>query len=266
MQLLRSAWWVAFMGQMVSIQLLAQVALSQGSYEQTFDSLSMTGSPAWADNVTLPGWYAGHGGGPMLTYRTGTGSTSTGGLYSYGSSGSAERALGSLATESLGLLVFGVRFVNDTRHALGNFAVSMAGEQWRTASLSPQSLSVSYRANSGALTDLDPGGVLAWTAVEALGFRSPELSSTAGARDGNDAGHRAWLADVPLTGLVLDPGQELMLRWADANDAGSDHGLAIDDLQVSFSAVPEPGEYSMVASLALLALLVRRWRCSAPAT
>ena len=33
------------------------------------------------------------------------------------------------------------------------------------------------------------------------------------------------------------PGQEIFFRWYDINDAGNDHGLAVDDLTISFTSV-----------------------------
>src|SRR4030095_15196591 len=34
-------------------------------------------------------------------------------------------------------------------------------------------------------------------------------------------------------------GQEIWIRWEDVNDAGNDHGLAIDDLSITAIAPPE---------------------------
>jgi hypothetical protein len=49
----------------------------------------------------------------------------------------------------------------------------------------------------------------------------------------------------------------LWIRWADTNDAGNDHGLAIDDLQFSASVIPEP---SSCLLLGLAAVTLRRRR------
>jgi hypothetical protein len=53
----------------------AQVLMSGGTYAQNFDALSNTGTAnTWADNVTLPGWYASRSVAPnnVTTYSAGT--------------------------------------------------------------------------------------------------------------------------------------------------------------------------------------------------
>ena len=57
-----------------------------------------------------------------------------------------------------------------------------------------------------------------------------------------------------MTGLNWQPGEDLWVRWADINDAGNDHGLAIDDVTFSAEAIPEPATITM-AGLALAAVL-----------
>jgi MYXO-CTERM domain-containing protein len=76
--------------------------------------------------------------------------------------------------------------------------------------------------------------------------------------DGNNAGAVAGLGGT-IGGLEWAAGETLWLRWVERNDAGSDHGLAIDNL--SFSSVPEPSEYATAAAAMLvLALACRRRR------
>jgi hypothetical protein len=244
----------------------AQILLDGSAYRQEFNTLAATGTAvSWVDNVTLPGWYAGNSGTSFGDYRAGTGSATTGDLYSFGSSGSADRALGSLATDSLGLLAYGVRLKNDGATALSGFAVTYAGEQWRNSGGGAQSLSFSYLISDEPITSVDAKGLNAWISVPALDFVSPQNGGTAAALDGNADGNRRLLSDVPLTGLVLDPGRELFLRWADANDVGSDHGLGIDDLSVryspNYSPVPEPGDFKLVAALGLVLFGLYQRRC-----
>lgn len=74
--------------------------------------------------------------------------------------------------------------------------------------------------------------------------------------DGNAVGSRL-AKSATITGLNWLPGQDLWIRWADLNDAGNDHGLAIDDL--TFVAIPEPASLG-VAGLAILATLASRRR------
>jgi hypothetical protein len=232
-------------------QLNAQVLLSGGSYQQDFDTLVVSGTPNnWADNSTLNGWYADAALGTTI-YRAGTGSSTTGSLYSFGSSGTSERALGSVATDSTGPFAYGVRFLNDTGQSLSDFMIEYTGEQWRATGAGAQSLGFSYRVSDSAATELDLGNSLSWVAVSGLDFVSPRFGGSTGALDGNAAGNRTAFLGTPLSGLVLSPGQELFLRWTDPSDPGSDHGLGIDNLRVEFSAVPEPGSCGLMFALGL---------------
>src|SRR5215510_3751296 len=107
-----------------------QVLLSGGlTYSQNFDSLVNTpeaGSGPWTDNSTpgLTGWFASRsftGGttsafGPFAytTYRVGNGSANNGSIWSFGTIGATDRALGSLSSGTPKTNVFGVRLQNDT--------------------------------------------------------------------------------------------------------------------------------------------------------
>ena len=54
-----------------------------------------------------------------------------------------------------------------------------------------------------------------------------------------------------LAGVTVDVGQELFLRWFDSDDSGSDDGLALDDLSVTFgnSFIPPPPDTNFALSL-----------------
>ena len=54
---------------------------------------------------------------------------------------------------------------------------------------------------------------------------------------------------------MVPDGHFLMVRWSDIDHSGSDHGLAIDDVAITF--VPEPSSGLLVAS-SVLPLLRRR--------
>ena len=110
-----------------------QIPMSLGTYSQNFDSLANSGTGiAWTNNLTLPGWYASKSTTPhdVTTYNAGIGSSTAGALYSFGGSGSAERALGSLGSGGPGDLAYGIRFTNDTGFAQTNFLVSYTGENF----------------------------------------------------------------------------------------------------------------------------------------
>ncbi len=223
----------------------AQVPFSVGYYSQNFDSLATDGTAnSWVDNFTLPGWYAARSTNGLsigiTTYRASDGSTNTGALYSFGVAGVndvTDRALGSIASNSAGAIAYGVRFTNDTGKAITNLTITYTGEQWRNGgNAASQTLAFSYRISSSPITDPDPGNTNTWTAVSALDFVSPTVGTNASALDGNLATNRQAFSNVLLPGAVVLPGQEIFLRWFDANDVGNDHALAVDDLSVAFTA------------------------------
>lgn len=210
------------------------------AYTQDFDGLAVSGAGnPWSDDSTIAGWYSSRS-----TYNAGTGSSTTGALYSFGASGSGERALGSVASGST-TIHYGARFVNDTSTTVGSILVRYAGEQWRNSSNPAQHhLDFSYQVGE-TVTSLTTG---TWTDVDGLDFVGPVAGGTASALNGNDSANRLILAvDVVVQ---IPPGHEIMLRWSDPDDTGSDHGLAVDDLDVTgaplsvtleqFTATPQP--------------------------
>ena len=85
----------------------AQVSYPGGVYSQNFDTLqgttNNTTGVTWTDNSTLPGWYSSHTnygvtngtmGGTAATFD-GTSVAANVGLFSFGTAGSVDRALGS---------------------------------------------------------------------------------------------------------------------------------------------------------------------------
>jgi endonuclease/exonuclease/phosphatase family metal-dependent hydrolase len=212
----------------------AQIFFSAGAYSNNFDSLGAT-SANWTNNLTLPGWYASKGNGDATNYIAGAGSSTAGGIYSFGTNGthgSADRALGSLAGSST-TYAFGVRFTNDTATAVSNITVACTGEQWRAGSTNTlQTLTFSWRLADTPITNSYSGAN--WSNFSALNLVSPNLSVSTNALDGNAATNRQIFSSVVLPGAVVNPGQELFLRWLDVDDAGYDNALAIDDLTVTF--------------------------------
>ncbi len=210
------------------------------AYSQDFNGLAASGTGnAWSDDDTLAGWYSSRS-----TYNAGTGSSTTGALYSFGSSGSSERSLGSLASGATSIH-YGVRFVNDQAVTVGSITVSYSGEQWRNSGNATQhQLAFSYQVGT-SVTSLTTG---TWIDVNALDFVGPMAGGSASALNGNDPANRVTLAGS--FAVQIEPGQEIMLRWIDPDDTGSDHGLAIDDLEVTsaplsvileeFDATPQP--------------------------
>ena len=215
----------------------AQIPYLGGVYAQSFDGLPSTGSfsvsgagpvalSAPPINATgLDGWSFGllpGSTGSSVRFFVDNGVATGGGTYSYGPTGSANRSLGSLASNAVASR-FGAVFVNSTSASIPSVTVSYVGQQWRNGgSGTPNVLRFSYAVGA---SDIANG-----TFIEepALNFTAPVAAGVAGPIDGTVAGNQAALS-AQLTGLSWAPGQTLVVRWTDANDPGVDDGLAIDD-------------------------------------
>ncbi len=234
---------------------LAQISITSPSFTYTnnFNSLATSGTPTWTDNSTMTGWYAANRVGsvntPFTSYTAGTGSSATGGLYSYGTT--SDRALGSIADISGATTVaYGVRFRNNTGATLTRLSIGFTGEQWRRAAGSGtvnHTLAVSYRIST-TVTTPDPRNSLTWTTVSSLTFNTPQDARTVSgaALDGNNATNRVelFLANISIS---LPNNSEIFIRWVDSADTSTDHGVAIDDVRIY---VPEAG---VVGPLTLVA-------------
>lgn len=257
----------AFLNFLLSPQLRAGITVSDlnATYTQDFNTLVSSGAAvAWSNNLTLPGWSLFNSTNAAVpTYLPGTGSTTTGSFYSFGSTGSSERALGSTgsggtyfgspATGSVAGYI-AVQFENQTGSTIDSFTLGFAGEQWRNGGNATAQTMV-FEYGFGAAFDT----VAAWNAPGSnFDFTSPVTGTTAAAVDGNIAGRVEGLGGT-IAGLNWSTGDSLWLRWIERNDAGNDHGLGIDDLSFSVSAVPEPSSMLLLGCFGI-AGGAWRWR------
>lgn len=226
----------------------AQVVLTNDiqSYTQDFNSLPITGSATWTDGeFYLPGWTVQRTS-TSNSLLTGTGSSNTGGLYSFGSSGSSDRAIGAISsgTASVGHFAWGVLIQNNTNATITSLHISFTGEQWRSASRTAGRQATTFWISQSSATtnfSLSPLSDENWTSIPDLDFYSVVYYSAAGALNGNLPANKSFLSStVPV---VIPVGHYIMLRWKDLNDLDDDHGLAVDDFKLSWSssATPEPG-------------------------
>jgi uncharacterized protein len=206
------------------------------AYTQNFDTLSSTVT----SNVLPPGWQLSEAGTSAAndgSYAVGTGSGTGGNTYSFGATGSTERALGGLLSGTLNP-TFGAAFTNSTGATITSLDLVYTGEEWRLGAISRvDRIDFQYSVNA---TDLTTG---TWTDVDALDFQTP-FTSTAGAVDGNSAAARTSKSST-IAGLAIPAGQTFWIRWNDSDVSGSDDGLAVDDL----SLTPHTGVVNALPSI-----------------
>jgi hypothetical protein len=206
-------------------------------YTQNFDTLPASGAATWTNNSTIPGWFHSRTG-TGTTIVANDGSSNAGNLYSFGTGTATDRALGSEGSgnAAIGNMFWGLRLQNNTGATIRSLDVAYTGEQWRNSAAAAHTLAFSYLVGSptvtGSLAEFQSAGV----AVPSLDFTSPITGGAAGALNGNLAANRVSVSHS-ISGLSVPNGTEVMLRWADPDHTGADHGLSIDD----FSVTPHGG-------------------------
>lgn len=262
----------------------AQVFFNGETYRQAFDSLpssglqNLVGTGVLNAQVAVPGvegWQIARTGGTTtadVQLRADPGVLTGGRAYSYGAVDSTDRALGSLGSGTASMS-FGAVLVNNTGQALESVTIQFTREIWRvqgttTANANEDRIGFAYGVGTGALStanflssaamiplpELDLVSLAANAITGAVDGSNPER-----AVDGNQAANRQVLS-ATVAGLNWGPGESFYFRWRDTDSSGFDAGLAIDDLTLTATPVPEPEEYATGGALGLLGLgLFRRW-------
>jgi len=236
---------ILFVLLLVPFTFYSQVSMNvTGTYSQNFNTLLSTGSVnSWLENSTISNWYSQRTS-TSTNYAASNGSNTTGGLYSYGSSGIQERALGSIGSGSPtfgGSFAHGVLLKNNGSSVLSNLNLSYTLEEWRNGgSNAAQTITVWYKVSSNRDTLLNPGSNSGWTEVISLAGSSPVSSATSATLDGNNVANK-----LTINGIVpvnIPASSFIMIRWSDIDHVGSDDGLAIDDVSISWgSCTPTAG-------------------------
>lgn len=205
---------------------------------ESFDSLLATGT----GNSLPSGWLIAEKIRSVdVTYLADNGASPTGNTFSYGATGSSERALGALLSGSV-TPTLGAQLQNNTGSPLNDLLVEYTGEQWRVGTLArADRLDFQYSLNAISIVDADA----TWVDVDALDFNAPTSTGAIGPLDGNAAANRTAISAV-VTGLNLAPGASFFVRFSDFNATGADDGLAIDDARIGVA-----GDFPPVVSSTL---------------
>jgi len=229
-----------------------------GTYSQNFDGLGQSGAativgqgPHAIEGVLgstgMDGWFGANflGSSTSTEFKAHDGSlgSSAGrGVVFFGTNGSSDRALGTLATSNQ-ISSFGLVLTNTSSDTYQSLDVSFIGEQWRAGDPNlPNVLNFAYGFGS-SLTN-------ATTAFSALNFNTPFLGGTQVAVNGNDPAFQTAVSNT-ITGLNWAPGQSLVLRWNGVDLSGQDNGLAIDNLVVT-GVIPAPGAIALLGLAGLV--------------
>ncbi|HXF84383.1 MAG TPA: ExeM/NucH family extracellular endonuclease [Anaerolineales bacterium] len=205
-------------------------------YTQDFNTLAISGTA----NTTLPtGWDLHESGSSSRVnsaYAASTGSDNAGDVYSFGASGSMERAYGTLLSGTLTPTI-GASFINNTGETITSLEISYTGEMWRAGVTNRGAADrLDFQLSTNA-TSLNSG---TWVDYNDLDFHSPNLNASAGALNGNSSGNQTSVS-FTITGLNIPNGSTFWIRWRDFDIApGADDGLAVDD----FSLTPRVTDFA----------------------
>jgi hypothetical protein len=274
---LRHALPAAFVAASLSPSLFAQInvsALTQAgnvyTYSQNFNDLPTTAGALTLNDLNTavgPGWFFALGSttGTDATFSaiTGDGVLSSSSIptvrnYGHATTNTTDRALGlyvgtgsSQASGAMGMV-----FTNNTGNALSSFTLSYTGEMWRQAGAG--TLDFSYQIVStfnAASFNIRTATGWIQPAANALDFSSPSTSGGAGV-DGNATANRTSISGTVTFGTPLAANEYLIIRWHHDTKAG----LAVDDMTLSLTAIPEPSAFAGFAGLAALGTALRRRR------
>lgn len=157
-------------------------------------------------------------------YNTDNGSASNGALFSFGSTGAAERALGTLRVGTYDGMI-GACFVNSTGRPITSLKIQYDGELWRSgASNRFDALEFEYSLDADHLAS----GT--WTTVPSLRFA---LASSSGRKNGNSAVNRVAGISDTIDGLNIPVGSKFYFRWVDFSVGSPEDSLAIDNFELT---------------------------------
>lgn len=209
---------------------IAQVSFG-GNYTENFNSYAGTlGSVpnGWsysASNLTYRG--QGDGGSPSTSGSL----ANAGGAYAFAINGTNDFSLGSLRSGTTGDITSSVNFLNSTGAAITQLFLSFDYKQFR------------FAGNSSGFDLSGTGGLSGNSVVNAADF--------IGSPTGTNGTPSVTPINLQLTGLNIATGATFGFSFVTTDQAGSDNGVAVDNFQLSTTAVPEPSSMAMLGLVGL---------------
>ncbi len=228
-------------------------------YSQNFDGLPSSGTfslvgkgPTALSNppingLNLTGWQflMASGTGTNSGFIVGTGSGTGSSVYSFGLSNATDRSLGMLAS-STGIYSIGIVLTNTTGITLNTVSISFIAKQWRKGG-SGNKNTWKCRYKTGSFNSTDQSNLVD---EPMLNFGSLQTSTGTATLNGNLPENQTTI-QYTLSNIQWKNGEQLLIRWDDTDEVGSDDAMAID--QFSFSAkynTPDPVPVNDIQSLA----------------
>jgi hypothetical protein len=208
-----------------------------------FTNISGGNSGGLALSNTMPGWY-----GECDVIQAGAqigaadGSTTTGGIYSFGTTNSSNRALGLIATSSSLGTHFGLKLINETGGNLNYISLQYLGEYWKSGTHSKIMLNSYYIDPAGNASTLTSNEVVNsqnnTLSNLSISFHTGSVGAVNGYAATNQTNCQAMY--VPLSS-AWTPGSALWLIWSINDATGSGQGYGIDNFAFYASASTLPG-------------------------
>jgi hypothetical protein len=211
-------------------------------YSQNFDGLpgsgsflltgkgphTLSGAPINATNLTGWQFLMINGSNTNAGFLPGTGSSTANGVQSLGAANAVDRALGSLSSGS-GIYSIGLILTNTSGILLNSITIRFTAEQWRKGG-SGNKNTWSFKYKTGVFSTIDQPDL---QEEPNLNFSSVINTTGAGSLNGNLPENQQSIS-FTLLGINWKNGEQLLLRWDDADEAGNDDACGIDNF--SFSA------------------------------
>ncbi|MBR2647305.1 MAG: T9SS type A sorting domain-containing protein [Sediminibacterium sp.] len=220
-------------------------SIIDSTYAQNFDGLPASGSfsllgkgPHYLSHtpinaINTNGWqflaYAGSTGNAF--FAPSTGSATGQGVYSLGTAGSSDRALGSLASGS-GVYSFGIVLTNNTGSNINQITIAFSAEQWRKGGSTNKNFWKCFY-KTGNITSIEQTNK---TESPSLGFSSIQNTAGSATLNGNLPENKQAISGT-ISGIDWKPGEQFLVIWEDADEVGSDDIMAIDDFSLKGSLV-----------------------------